>query len=206
MKANMNRIEERKAYISFIEPQHQELTYLHANAIRKFDKNSPVIYISKDAVRTPKGTLNLYGIDTHEQGLNGLTTLLSAFKVIHEQQGIDRFIVSNVTTVFRQGLNADADLILFLENRTTNFCKSVYSFHVSVLFNVIEYMKGNYNFDLFARNTIDTFLFLANSITAPNQKLLVQLVNKHGQSANGAFFHSGFFFKFSTIIHGFFVR
>ena len=195
----MNRIEERKAYISFIEPQHQELTYLHANAIRKFDKNSPVIYISKDAVRTPKGCLNLYGIDTHEQGLQGLTTLLSAFKVIHEQQGIDRFIVSNVTTVFRQGLNADADLILFLENRTTNFCKSVYSFHVSVLFNVIEYMKGNYNFDLFARNAIDTFLFLANSITAPNQKLLVQMVNKHGQSANGAFFHSGFFSNFQQL-------
>lgn len=167
-KMNMNRIEERKAYISFIEPQQTELTYLHANAIRKFDKTTPIIYISNEPVSVPKGCLNLYGINTHEQGLQGLTTLLSAFKVIHEQQGIDRFIVSNVTTVFRQGLNADADLILFLENRTTNFCKSVYSFHVSVLLNVIEYMKGNYNFDLFERNPFDTFLFLANSITAPN--------------------------------------
>lgn len=143
--------------------------------------------------------MNLYGIDTNDQGLNGLTTLLSAFKVIHEQQGIDRFIVSNVSTVLRQDLKSEADLILFLENRTTNFCKSLFSFHVSVLFNVIEYMKGNYNFDLFSRNPIDTFLFLANSITAPNQKLLVQLVNKHGQSANGAFFNSSFFSNFQQL-------
>ena len=195
----MNRIEERKAYISFIEPQQTELTHLHANAIRKFDKNSPVIYITNAPVSVPKGTLNLYGIDINEQGLQGLTTLLSAFKVIHEQQGIDRFIVSNVTSVLRQGLNADADLILFLENRTTNFCKSLYSFHVSVLFNVIEYMKGNYNFDLFVRNPIETFLFLANSITAPNQKLICQLVNKNGKSANGAFFNSVFFSNFEQL-------
>lgn len=175
------------------------MTQLHSNAIRKFDKTTPIIYISNEPISTPKGTLNLYGIDTHEQGLNGLTTLLSAFKVIHEQQGIDRFIVSNVSTVIRQNLKSDADLILFLENRTTNFCKSFYSFHVSVLLNVIEYMKGNYNFDLFARNPFDTFLFLANSITAPNQKLICQLVNKHGQSANGAFFNSGFFSNFQQL-------
>ena len=195
----MNRIE-RTAFVSFVEPQQSELLHLHANSIRKFDKNSPVIYISNEPVSVPKGCLNLYGIDTHEQGLNGLTTLLSAFKVIHEQQNIDRFIVSNVSCVMRQRLNADADLCLFLENRTTNFCKSVFSFHVSVLFNVIEYMKNNYNFDLFARNAIDTFLFLANSITAPNQKLIVQIVNKHGKSANGAFFHSGFFSNIEQLL------
>lgn len=190
----------KKVFVTITNEAEEDFLNLHFAAIRKFDKESPVFYLSKNEIKVPKGAINLYGVEIEPNGYKGLCGLLSAFKVIATNNHAELFVVSSATVVLRSSVlsvpieQENALFVAFAQNYNMQPFGKVYSFHASILDKVVSLIECKLYFDIFnQREPNETFIALSMLASNAGDFALFQQVFADGEAAFGAIFNSLFF-------------
>lgn len=183
-------------YITLVKPQDEDLLSLHYTAIRKADDSANIFYLSKEEIKTPRGSINLTGLDGSESGLNELIKFLNIVKVIMQNFGNEVCLISPSTVLCNSPaspiLKREADLLLFLENTNEGFNKSVIVFNMEVIQSVQNLINRGY-YDLFNRPILGIFATLASLATDPKRIKVCSLVLPSNNRALGGYFNPIFF-------------
>lgn len=184
-------------YISFINEQQQELTHLHTQGIKRADADAKIIYISKDPLKTPNGTLNIYGIDITQQGYKSFLSLLTTLKLLGEQHN-ENMCLTSVTTIFRNNIkdawqSNKCKVMGFMNNTSVLPLKSVFCIHLDIVKRVIDYLSQKQYWDLFNRDAMEVLQGLALIVADASEVKLFQCVMPNGDAALFGFYNGMFY-------------
>lgn len=174
-------------YITFTNKDEQELLHLHFQGIKKSDKTGEVIYITPEKLDTPKGSLNLFGIDISQRGHNNFLKLLSCLKVLAENHG-STLIVSKSSVVFRSPIDkplttGECDYLGFMSNENTQSLNSCFGINLTMIENILKWLEQPFYYDLFNRDPLETLQGLCHIVCKPERIRIMQCVLPNQQNA-----------------------